>query len=108
MSYQRVLDALGDGTRRRIVERLRRGPLPVGRIASGLPVSRPAVSRHLRVLRASGLVTYEEDGTRNLYRLRPRALEEVQEWLDRFWDEPLRRFAEHVERREDRREGRSP
>ena len=96
MGYELVLDALGDGTRRRIVERLRSGPLPVGAIAAGLPVSRPAVSKHLRVLEDAGLVTHEPSGTRNLYRLDARGLEELRDWTDGYWDAVLARFAEHV------------
>ena len=97
MSYEAVLDALGDRTRRRILDRLRAGPMPVSAIADGLPVSRPAVSRHLRVLLACGLVRYEEQGTRNLYRIEARGVEELRGWVERFWDDVLGRFADHVE-----------
>ena len=101
MSYEALLDAVGDPTRRRILDRLRRGPVPVGVIAEGLPVSRPAVSRHLRVLESCGLVTHEPAGTRNLYRLDRRGLEELRAWVDGFWDDVLDRFADHVDASEE-------
>ncbi len=90
------MDALGDGTRRLILERLRRGPRAVGELAADLPVSRPAVSQHLRVLHDAGLVTYEPAGTRNVYRLRPQGAAPLREWLEEFWQEPLERFRQHV------------
>jgi DNA-binding transcriptional ArsR family regulator len=96
MSYESVLDALGDPTRRRIVEGLRDGPLPVGAIARPLPVSRPAVSRHLRVLEAAGLVNHEAVGTRRLYRLDERGLGELRRWVDGVWATALDRFAAHI------------
>lgn len=96
MSYELVLDALGDATRRRIVERLRAGPLAVGELARPLPVSRPAVSKHLRVLEDCGLVTHEALGTRRLYRLDPAGIEELRRWTEGFWEVVLERFAEHV------------
>src|SRR5919204_5008452 len=85
-------DALGDPTRRAIFERLREGPLPVGEIANGLPVSRPAVSQHLRVLREAGLVSERKQGTRRLYRLDPSGLASLRAYLDRFWSEALAEF----------------
>lgn len=94
-----ILDALGDPTRRRIFERLRRGPRSVGELASGLPVSRPAVSQHLRVLKDARLVTVEADGTRRVYRLRREGLEAVRSYFDRFWDDTLDRFKDHAERK---------
>ncbi len=87
-----ALDALGDPTRRAILERLLGGPLPVGEIARGLPVSRPAVSQHLRVLRQAGLVSERRDGTRRLYRLDPSGLASLRAYLDRFWSEALAGF----------------
>ena len=96
MSYQAALLALGDPTRRRILEELRNGPLPVGRIADRLPVSRPAVSRHLRLLEAAALVRHDERGTRRVYEVDPRGVDALREWLDTWWDEPLRRYAAHV------------
>ena len=95
-TYEAVLEALGDRTRRQIVHRLRGGPLPVGELAAALPVSRPAVSQHLAVLRRSGLVRYDEAGTRNLYRLDPSGLSELRTWLDGFWDVALDRYAQRV------------
>lgn len=95
-TYEAVLEALGDRTRRQIVHRLRGGPLPVGELAAALPVSRPAVSQHLAVLRRSGLVRYDEAGTRNLYRLDPSGLSELRAWLDGFWDVALDRYAQRV------------
>ena len=95
-TYEEVLEALGDRTRRQIVQRLRAGPLSVGELAAALPVSRPAVSQHLTVLRLSGLVSYEEFGTRNVYRLDPAGLRELKAWLDGFWEEALERYARRV------------
>jgi DNA-binding transcriptional ArsR family regulator len=95
-AYEAVLDALGDRTRRQIVHRLRSGPSPVGELAAALPVSRPAVSQHLTVLRRSGLVRYEELGTRNVYRLDPAGLSELRAWLDGFWEGALDRYAQRV------------
>ena len=95
-TYEAVLEALGDRTRRQIVHRLRAGPLSVGELAAAMPVSRPAVSQHLTVLRRSGLVSYEELGTRNVYRLDPAGLRELKAWLDGFWEEALERYAQRV------------
>ena len=98
-----ALDALGDATRREIMERLRGGPRPVGEIAAGLPVSRPAVSQHLRVLKEAGLVTERKDGTRRIYRVEPKALAELRAYLDSFWEQALAGFkaaAESEGRRE--------
>ena len=78
----RALDVLGDPTRRAIVDRLRRGPSPVGRLAEGMPVSRPAVSQHLTVLRTAGLVSEHREGTRRIYRLEASGIEELQRWVD--------------------------
>jgi DNA-binding transcriptional ArsR family regulator len=95
-TYEAVLDALGDRTRRLIIQRLRAGPSSVGELAAALPVSRPAVSQHLTVLRRSGLVSYDELGTRNVYRLEPAGLGQLRAWLDSFWDAALNRYAERV------------
>ena len=78
----RALDVLGDPTRRAIVDRLRQGPSPVGRLAEGLPVSRPAVSQHLTVLKTAGLVSEHREGTRRIYRLEAAAIEELQRWVE--------------------------
>ena len=92
-THEDILDALGDRSRRRIVSTLLSGPAPVATIAADLPVSRPAVSQHLRVLRDCGLVTYEEVGTRNVYRLDPSGFDHLRVWLDGMWDTPLESFA---------------
>jgi DNA-binding transcriptional ArsR family regulator len=92
-----VFDALGDGTRRALVERLRKGPASVTALAHGLPVSRSAVSQHLRVLREAGLVRETADGTRRIYRLDPRGLGVLRDWLDRHWSEALDSFARFSE-----------
>lgn len=92
--------ALADRTRRSIVERLARGPLPVGELARGLPVSRPAVSQHLKVLKRAGLVCDRADGTRRVYQLDPSGLEAMRADLDRFWLQALAGFKETVERSE--------
>jgi DNA-binding transcriptional ArsR family regulator len=92
MTYQHGMDALGDPTRRAIFEQLRRGPRAVGEIAAELPVSRPAVSQHLRVLKDAGLVTERREGTRRLYRLDPDGLGELRDYFDDFWTEALAGF----------------
>jgi len=86
------MDALGDPTRRRIFERLADGPAPVGRLAEGLPVSRPAVSQHLRVLKAAGLVSDRQVGTRRIYAVEPAGIMIVREYWDQFWSRALDRF----------------
>jgi DNA-binding transcriptional ArsR family regulator len=91
-----VLEALGDRTRRQIVDTLRRGPSSVGDLAARLPVSRPAISQHLTVLRRSHLVTYEEFGTRNVYRLDTTGLEVLRAWTDSFWQKVLDSYADRV------------
>jgi DNA-binding transcriptional ArsR family regulator len=93
-----ALDALGDGTRRAVLEALRGGPKAVVEIARGLPVSRPAVSQHLKVLKEAGLVTDEADGTRRLYRLDPSGLARLRAYVEDFWQQALTRFKEEVER----------
>ncbi|MFT3912807.1 MAG: metalloregulator ArsR/SmtB family transcription factor [Anaeromyxobacteraceae bacterium] len=96
--HARMLDALGDPTRRAVFERLAGGPLPVGALAAGLPVSRPAVSQHLRVLKDAGLVIDRAEGTRRLYQANPQGLEVLRAYLDRFWDRALQAFAAEAER----------
>lgn len=88
------MDALGDPTRRRIFERLADGPAPVGQLAAGLPVSRPAVSQHLRVLKSAGLVTDQQVGTRRFYALEPAGIMAVREYWEQFWSRALDRFRE--------------
>ena len=87
-----VLDALGDPTRRAVLELLRDGPRAVVDIASALPVSRPAVSQHLRVLKGAGLVTERKDGTRHLYRVDPDGLAALRTYLESFWTDALGAF----------------
>lgn len=87
-----ALDALGNPIRRDILTALRRTPLPVGALAARFPVSRPAISRHLRVLQDSGLVTTEERGTQNVYAVRIQGFREVRAYLDSFWDVALSRL----------------
>jgi DNA-binding transcriptional ArsR family regulator len=87
-----ALVALADPTRRTIFERLGDGPRSVGAIARGLPISRPAVSQHLKQLKEAGLVTDHADGTRRIYRIDPEGLGALRQWLDRFWDESLAAF----------------
>jgi DNA-binding transcriptional ArsR family regulator len=93
--------ALADPTRREVFERLARGPLPVGELAHGLPVSRPAVSQHLKILKAAGLVTDRPDGTRRVYQIDPQGLGQIRAWLDRFWDVALDAFKAEAERAAD-------
>lgn len=86
------MDALGDPTRRRIFERLAEGPAAVGQLALGLPISRPAVSQHLRVLKQAGLVRDHQVGTRRIYTLEPSGVVAVRQYWDRFWGRALDRF----------------
>lgn len=86
------LDALGDATRRQVFELLRGGPRAVGELAAELPVSRPAVSQHLRVLEEVGLARHTKHGTRHLYELDSAGVGVLRDWVDGFWDEALARF----------------
>jgi DNA-binding transcriptional ArsR family regulator len=94
----RVFAALTDPTRRAVFERLRHGPRAVGELAAGLPVSRPAVSQHLKVLKEAGLVDDRSEGARRIYTIDPKGLGTMRAWLDQFWDSALTAFAEEVER----------
>ena len=96
-TYGEAFTALGDPTRRAIFEQLRGGPRSVGDLASSLPVSRPAVSQHLRVLREAGLVSDRKDGTRRLYSVAPQGVAELREYVNTFWDEVLAEFKDKVE-----------
>ena len=98
MAYGNALTALADPTRRRIFERLRKGPRPVGKLAAGLPVSRPAVSQHLKVLKEAGLVQEEREGARHVYSIDPKGLGQLRAWLDQFWDSALDAFRAEVEK----------
>jgi DNA-binding transcriptional ArsR family regulator len=91
--HDRVLDALGDPSRRAILRALKPGPRSVAELAAELPVTRPAVSQHLKVLLEAGLVTFEREGTRNLYRLDRGGIAPVQAWVDDLWGEALHRYA---------------
>lgn len=97
MAYSNALAALADPTRRAVFERLRRGPASVGELALGLPVSRPAVSQHLRSLKLAGLVSARSQGTRRVYDIDPQGLKELRRWLESFWDEALDAFKREVE-----------
>jgi DNA-binding transcriptional ArsR family regulator len=90
--------ALADPTRREVFERLSDGPRAVGELAAGLPVSRPAVSQHLKVLKEAGLVSDHADGARRVYRIDPKGLGALRAWLDQFWEVALAAFAAEVER----------
>jgi DNA-binding transcriptional ArsR family regulator len=97
MSYGTALQCLSDPTRRRIFERLRSGPSSVGVLAHGLPVSRPAVSQHLKMLKVAGLVKDRSEGARRVYYIDPDGLGELRRWLDQFWDGALEAFKNEVE-----------
>jgi DNA-binding transcriptional ArsR family regulator len=101
-TYQNGFSALADPTRREIFERLARRPRPVGELAEGLPVSRPAVSQHLKVLRDAGLVVATKDGSRRLYRVDPEALAGMRTYLDRFWSDALAAFESAARAEEER------
>jgi DNA-binding transcriptional ArsR family regulator len=90
--------AIADPTRRRVMESLRAGPRAVGEIARGMPVSRPAVSQHLKVLKEAGLVTDRAEGTRRVYYLDPKGLAALRAWLDQFWDRALADFQREAEK----------
>jgi DNA-binding transcriptional ArsR family regulator len=92
VAYDQAIAALADPTRRGVFETLRGGPRSVGELARGLPVSRPAVSQHLRVLKGAGLVRERRVGTRNFYSVDRDGLNELREYLDEFWDEALAAF----------------
>jgi DNA-binding transcriptional ArsR family regulator len=92
--------ALADPTRHLIFERLKKGPLAVGEIAAGLPVSRPAVSQHLKVLKEAGLVSERRNGTRRVYRIEPQGVWALRESIDRLWEDALEAFRIAVEREE--------
>ena len=98
MAYDTAFAALADPTRRRVFETLRKGPRSVGEIAGRMPVSRPAVSQHLKVLKEAGLVSDRADGTRRVYHIDPKGLAPSRRWLDEFWEIALDEFAAEVER----------
>ena len=92
MTYEEALSALDDPTRRLLLERLTAGPRPAGELAAGLPISRPAVSQHLRVLREAQLVSEHREGTKRIYRLNPKGLTELRAYFDNFWQQALADF----------------
>ncbi len=98
MTYAKALSCLADPTRRQVFERLRSGPRPVGDIARGMPVSRPAVSQHLKVLKDAGLVGDRAAGSQRIYYIDPQGLGALRAWLDQFWDQALLSFQQEVER----------
>jgi DNA-binding transcriptional ArsR family regulator len=100
--FSAALGALADPTRRRIFERLNSGSKPVGKIAEGMPISRPAVSQHLKVLQDAGLITHRAVGAQRVYSIDPRGLGPLRAWLDQFWDEALTAFAAEVDRPNDK------
>ena len=102
------MDALGDPTRRAIFERLADGPKAVGELANELPVSRPAVSQHLKVLKQAGLVTDRAQGTRRLYQLNPQGIEDLRAYFDQFWNQALASFKEAVRDRRHSHDVRPP
>lgn len=97
-----ALAALADPTRREIFEKLARRPAAVGELAAQLPVSRPAVSQHLRTLKEAGLVSDRAEGTRRIYQIDPQGLGAMRAWLDRFWAEALDAFKAEAEKDEEK------
>lgn len=93
--------ALADPTRLKVLERLAAGPRAVGELAEGLPVSRPAVSQHLKVLKEAGLVSDRQEGARRIYAIDPRGLGPMRAWLDQFWDKALEAFKAELEAADD-------
>lgn len=102
MAYGAALQCLSNPTRRRVYERLRGGAKSVGILAAGLPVSRPAVSQHLKALKDAGLVKDRSEGTRRVYYIDPDGLSELRRWLDGFWDDALGAFKNEVEQHQRR------
>ena len=98
--FSHVVSALADPTRREIFERLASGPQSVGALALDLPISRPAVSQHLRILKEAGLVSDQAQGTRRVYHIDPAGLGVLRQWLDRFWERSLEGFQAEVDKEE--------
>jgi len=96
MTYAKALQSLSDPTRRRVFEKLRSGPQSVGVLARGLPVTRPAVSQHLKVLKDAGLVGDRSEGARRVYYIDPQGLGELRRWLDQFWTDALESFKNEI------------
>ena len=91
------MDALGDPTRRAIVERLLRGPMPVGELARDFPISRPAISQHLRILKRANMVVDRAVGNRRLYEVDPAGVEALRAYFERFWNHTLADFKQAAE-----------
>jgi DNA-binding transcriptional ArsR family regulator len=106
-TYQQAqqLDAVGDATRRAILARLLEGPLSVGKLAAEFPMTRPAISQHLRVLKQANLVVDRAEGTRRLYQLNPEGFESLREYFEQFWTRALIAFKEKVEEQPTQEEG---
>jgi DNA-binding transcriptional ArsR family regulator len=102
MAYEATLAALADPTRRHVLEQLRAGPRPVSAIAARLPVSRPAVSQHLKVLKEAGLVREKREGTRHIYEIDPKGFGPLRAWLDQLWDAALDAFKAEAETRDEK------
>ena len=98
MTYSMALTALADPSRREVFQRLRAGPCSVAAIARGMPISRPAVSQHLKRLKEAGLVADRSEGARHIYFIDPKGLASLRQWLDQFWDDALVRFQAEAER----------
>jgi DNA-binding transcriptional ArsR family regulator len=97
-TYQEAkLDALGDATRRAILARLLKGPLPVGKLARDFPISRPAISQHLRILKQANLVVDKPAGNRRVYQLNPEGFDSLRDYFDQFWTQALTAFKKKVE-----------
>lgn len=97
VTHHPQLDALGDPTRRAILSQLLRGPMSVGELARGFPISRPAVSQHLRILKDAHLVADQAAGTRRVYRINPKGFESLRQYLDRFWTDALAAYKKQVD-----------
>lgn len=97
MTYGTMIEALAPPTRRAIFERLAEGPSAVGRLAEGLPVSRPAVSQHLKALKEAGLVVEERRGTARIYSVDPASVAALRDYFDRFWDQALAAYKRSLE-----------
>ena len=108
MAYHKALQSISDPTRRSVLEALRAGPLSVGEIAKEMPVSRPAVSQHLKVLKEAGLVKDRAEGTRRVYYIDPEGLGELRRWLDEFWTGALASFQQEVRNTANKRSRKKP
>ena len=97
MTYGMMIEALAPPTRRAVFERLAQGPASVGEVAQGLPVSRPAVSQHLRILKEARLVSERREGVKRIYAVDPEGLADLRRYFDRFWDQALDNFKRSIE-----------